>query len=75
MDHKLEKQALNKTIGIFKMTEEELGIIALLRNLKPYDIMEIAVNQDASRWSVNITKKERTVFIINRQSRDTNSTP
>lgn len=64
MEETKDKQVINKTIGLVKLTQEELGIIALLRNLKPCDIMEIAVNQDASRWSVNITKKERVVFII-----------
>ena len=34
--------------------EDELELFKMISELKPYDVMQIAINQDATRMSVNI---------------------
>lgn len=42
------------------LNEDELELLKMLSELKPYDVMQIAVNQNGSRMSVTIKNNAQT---------------
>jgi hypothetical protein len=43
-----------------EFNEDELELLKLISSLKPYDVMQIAVNQNGSRMSVIIKNNAQT---------------
>jgi len=47
-----------------EITKYEEQIILLIRKIKPYGKLEIAMNQDGTQFSTYLTNPEKEVFIL-----------